>query len=144
MISRGATIPILLITATHLSGCDDSPYRKPPNVVVSGIVERIERTTRSSMGNTWSTYEVKLGNTDPSDLHYVTVSGRTITDSDLAPSVGQQVSIECYREDLHHSCYSIKNAALANRSCPPDAALRDGADSLIKMSKLVIDLHKCR
>src|SRR5882672_7746935 len=101
MIPRLSTISIMLVSAALLSGCNDSPWSKPPNVVVSGVVERIEKSTRSSMGSTWSTYEVKLTNpSDPSNLHYVTLSGRTITDSDLRPSIGQQVTIKCYREDL--------------------------------------------
>lgn len=94
------TIPILLATVVPLVGCKESPWTKPPNVVGSGFVESIEKTSTSS----WVRYEVKLSDSVPSDLEYLFVSGRRIVDSDIAPSIGKRVAVKCYR-DPHDYCY---------------------------------------
>jgi len=101
MISRKTTVSALLLAAMSLSGCNDSAWTKPPNVVGSGIVERIQKTSTSS----WVLYDVKLSDTDPSDLDNIKVSGSRIVESDIAPSIGKRVAIKCYREDPHNYCY---------------------------------------
>jgi hypothetical protein len=100
MIRRKLTISTLLVGMISLTGCNDSPWTKPPNVVGSGIVESIEKTSTSS----WVRYEVKLRDAEPSDLDYLFVSGSRIVDSDIRPSIGRRVAVKCYR-DPHDYCY---------------------------------------
>jgi hypothetical protein len=102
MFSRKAAVPALLMIAMSLVSCNESVWSRPPNVAGSAIVERINKTT----GSSWAVYDVKLADSDPAQLLYVKVSGSTIVDSDITPSIGKRVAIKCYREEPGSPCYA--------------------------------------
>jgi hypothetical protein len=89
-----------------LAGCGESVYDKPPNLTTSAVVEKIEKTTRynKAFGSASTTYFLYLTDGAP-ELKYLHI-GRKIDEDDLARSIGQRVTIMCYRADVQSDCHA--------------------------------------
>lgn len=118
-VKISSAIPSVFVMALTLTGCGEkSVWEMPPNVIGSASVDEIVMESRKSLGVTSSLYRVKLRDANPADLSYLLVSGRALR-SDMERTIGNQVSIKCYREKPGESCYASGYSHQGRELIPP-------------------------
>ena len=98
-------VPVLLFLLL-LSACGDTPDTTDysPNLTIEGIMEDAKKiTTRRATVETSSYYEAYV-RTNAGDKQHVRFGIAQLTEDDLARSIGQRVTVQCYHKAPYRFC----------------------------------------